>query len=329
MPKSIINPNDIVKHKYGKLTVESYVGVKYSGRNRNHMYVCKCDCGTENVIASRAMLLKGDKTSCGCAHKDAGKVRKENLVHQKFGRWTVIDEAPTRVSASGKTRSIMWKCKCECGTVKDVSARALKTGMSTSCGCLQKEHVSEALTDNLIGQRFGHLVVIGRNGSHCSSKTRKGNFNAVWKCRCDCGNTVNVLGFSLKNGDTTSCGCSKESKYELYTEQYLQSCGYVLKKDYFREKTFRNLKGLGGQNLRFDFYVKLRTGEKVLIECQGEQHFKPVKWYGGQEYFERLQKHDAIKRQFAKDHGYRLVELNYKTVLYLDVEQFLKDNFID
>ena len=102
MPKSIINPNDIVKHKYGKLTVESYVGVKYSGRNRNHMYVCKCDCGTENVITSRAMLLKGDKTSCGCAHKDAGKAVKENLIHQKFGRWTVIDEAPTRVSASGK-----------------------------------------------------------------------------------------------------------------------------------------------------------------------------------------------------------------------------------
>lgn len=329
MPKSIINPNDIINHKYGKLTVRSYVGVKYSGRNRNHMYVCKCDCGTENVITSRAMLLKGDKTSCGCAHKDAGKAIKENLIGQKFGRWTVIDEAPNRVSASGKTRSIMWKCKCDCGTVKDVGARALKTGMSTSCGCLQKERVSEALTDNLMGQRFGHLVVIGRNGSHCSSADGKSAKHAIWTCKCDCGNVVDVLGFSLKNGDTTSCGCSKESKYESYTEQYLQSCGYVLKKDYFREKTFRNFKGLGGQSLRFDFYVKLRTGEKILIECQGEQHFRPFEWYGGQEYFERLQKHDAMKREFAKDHGYRLIELNYKTVLYSDVEQFLKNNFVN
>lgn len=329
MPKSIINPNDIVNYRYGKLTVESYVGVKYSGQNRNHMYVCNCDCGTKNVITSRAMLLKGDKISCGCAYKDAGKAIKENLIGQKFGRWTVIDEAPNRVSASGKTRSIMWKCKCECGTVKDVGARALKTGMSASCGCLQKERVSEALTDNLIGQRFGHLVVIGRNGSHCSSADGKSAKHAIWTCKCDCGNVVDILGFSLKNGDTTSCGCSKESKYESYTEQYLQSCGYVLKKDYFREKTFRNFKGLGGQSLRFDFYVKLRTGEKILIECQGEQHFRPFEWYGGQEYFERLQKHDAMKREFAKDHGYRLIELNYKTVLYSDVEQFLKNNFVN
>lgn len=329
MPKSIINLNDIINHKYGKLTVESYVGVKYSGRNRNHMYACRCDCGTENIITSRAMLLKGDKTSCGCAHKDAGKAIKENLIGQKFGRWTVIDEAPNRVSASGKTRSIMWKCKCDCGVVKDVGARALKTGMSTSCGCLQKERVSEALTKDLKGQRFGHLVVTERSGSYRPPNFNKGRIRAKWKCKCDCGNTLIVMGQSLLNGDTISCGCNKESKYESYTEQYLQSCGYVLKKDYFREKTFQNLKGVGGQSLRFDFYVKLKTGEKILIECQGEQHFRPFDWYGGQEYFERLQKHDDIKRQFAKNYSYRLIELNYKNVLYSDIEQFLKNNFVN
>ena len=152
---------------------------------------------------------------------------------------------------------------------------------------------------------------------------------SVWTCKCDCGNTLDVLGFSLKNGDTTSCGCKKESKYELYTEQYLQSCGYILNKTYFREKTFPNLKGIGGQSLRFDFYVKLRTGEEILIECQGEQHFKPVKWYGGKPYFDRLQQHDEIKRKFAKTNGYRLIELGYKNVLYEDVVKFLKDNFVN
>ena len=259
MPKAIANPNDIIGNKYGKLTVDKYIGIKQSGRNRNHLYECHCDCGNTGIIAFRNALLKGDKKSCGCAHKDAGLSIKENLIGQRFGRWTVIDEAPNKVSKSGKTRSIMWKCKCDCGTVKDVRARALKTGMSTSCGCLQKERVSQALTDDLLGRRFCYLTVIARNGSHCSDKSGKSSHSAVWHCRCDCGNEVDVLGFSLKNGDTTSCGCKKQSKYELYVEQYLESLGYVLNKDFFKEKTFKGLKGIGGQSLRFDFYSSYRN----------------------------------------------------------------------
>lgn len=328
MPKSIINPNDILTQKFGKLTVDEYLGVKYSGSNRNHMYKCHCDCGTTDIIATRNILMKGDKKSCGCAHKDAGLSVKENLKGQRFGRWYVLDEAPTRVSKSGKTRSIMWKCQCDCGTVKDVGARALKTGMSTSCGCLQKERVSEALTDNLKGRRFGYLTVIARSGSHCSSKDKQSAKHAVWTCKCDCGETVDVLGFSLKNGDTTSCGCKKTSKYELYTMQYLESCGYIKDVDYFREKTFDGLKGTGNQSLRFDFLVNLHNGESVLIECQGEQHYRAADWYGGEDYLRKVQEHDVIKKQFAKDNNIRLVEVDYKNVLYSDVEKCLKDNFI-
>ena len=39
MPKSIINPNDILTQKFGKLTIDEYLGVEYSGRNRNHRHI--------------------------------------------------------------------------------------------------------------------------------------------------------------------------------------------------------------------------------------------------------------------------------------------------
>lgn len=326
MPKAIEDLNDIVGNKYGKLTVDHFVETVYKKSNREHYYSCTCDCGTKDVRVTRHSLLRGDTTSCGCAYKTAGKNRAEDLTGQRFGRWTVLHRAPTRYSASGKTRSIMWQCVCDCGTEKAVGARALKTGMSLSCGCYQKERVSEALTDNLIGKRFGHLVVIARNGSHCSCKTGLSSKHSTWTCRCDCGNIIDVLGFSLKNGDTTSCGCKKESKYETYTEQYLQSCGYVRDVDYVREKTYPGLKGLGGQSLRFDFLVKLHSGEHVLIECQGEQHYRAADWYGGEEYFKKLQAHDLIKKQFAKDNNIRLIEIDYKDVLYEDVTKKLKHN---
>ena len=46
-----------------------------------------------------------------------------------FGRWTVIEHS------GGK----FWKCRCSCGTVKNVVAKYLDAGLSRSCGCLKIE----------------------------------------------------------------------------------------------------------------------------------------------------------------------------------------------
>lgn len=56
-----------------------------------------------------------------------------NLIGQKFGRWTVIDVAEKR---NGR---IYWKCKCDCGTVREVKQQSLTSGRSTSCGCYHRE----------------------------------------------------------------------------------------------------------------------------------------------------------------------------------------------
>lgn len=211
----------------------------------------------------------------------------------------------------------MWLCRCDCGVEKVIRARALKTGTILSCGCLHKERVSKALTDDLIGRKFGDLTVIARNGS--SNGSRGGSKNAKWLCRCSCGNEISALGFSLKKGDTTSCGCRKSSKYEDYTEEYLQHLGFIKNATYFREKTFPNLLGVGGGNLRFDFYCIANDGTEFVIECQGEQHFRPAKWYGGQSYFEKLKKHDAIKKEYCLKRGIQLIEVPYTDITKDDV----------
>ena len=58
---------------------------------------------------------------------------------------------------------------------------------------------------DLIGHRFGRLVVIGDSG-------RRSTGNVCWTCRCDCGNTVDVRTASLRDGATTSCGCNRREK---------------------------------------------------------------------------------------------------------------------
>jgi len=53
--------------------------------------------------------------------------------------------------------------------------------------------------NNILGQRFGMLVVIHDTG------VRKNG--VIWLCKCDCGNTKTVRACHLTNNATISCGC--------------------------------------------------------------------------------------------------------------------------
>lgn len=57
----------------------------------------------------------------------------------------------------------------------------------------------------MAGQRFGRLTVLGPVGR---TKGRA----IVWLCRCDCGNEIEVVGRSLRSGNTRSCGCLYHAK---------------------------------------------------------------------------------------------------------------------
>lgn len=63
---------------------------------------------------------------------------------------------------------------------------------------------------NLVGEKFGRLSVVKKADSL--------NGHARWLCKCDCGNECIVYGYSLKSGNTTSCGCYKtENAKRLYS----------------------------------------------------------------------------------------------------------------
>lgn len=54
---------------------------------------------------------------------------------------------------------------------------------------------------DLIGKRYGRLIVIKKTG-----KKARGKEN-VYLCKCDCGNTVEVHSGLLSQGRKKSCGC--------------------------------------------------------------------------------------------------------------------------
>ena len=93
------NAKNIQGKKFGKLTVIEPTN------ERQGSYVvwkCKCECGNE-ICVGYGNLVSGNTKSCGCN-------QKKDLSGKRFGMLTCIEPTQQR-----KNRSILWKCKCDCG----------------------------------------------------------------------------------------------------------------------------------------------------------------------------------------------------------------------
>ena len=128
-----------------------------------------------------------------------------DLTGIRFGKLTVLYRAEDHIQPSGQHKRV-WHCKCDCGNECNVRANDLKSGNTTSCGCVQQESRGKSQLQDFTGQRFGKLVVLYRLPNHI---TPSGQQQRMWKCKCDCGKTIDVYAVQLKRG-LSSCGCIKE-----------------------------------------------------------------------------------------------------------------------
>ncbi len=63
----------------------------------------------------------------------------KSLVGNRYTRLVVVSDSGQR----SKDGSVKWLCLCDCGNKSLVISGNLKSGSSSSCGCLQKETASE------------------------------------------------------------------------------------------------------------------------------------------------------------------------------------------
>jgi hypothetical protein len=98
-----------------------------------------------------------------------------NLLHQKFGRLTVMSKATSR------NKKAYWNCLCDCGNTKEVSATLLRNGKTKSCGCLHKEVIQKQGKSNKHNEEYVKQKFL-ENGYELLSK-----YNGIQRpvtCRC-------------------------------------------------------------------------------------------------------------------------------------------------
>lgn len=256
----------------------------------------------------------------------------KDLTDMRFGKLTVLKRANDWVGPNGH-RHIQWLCQCDCGNTVIVKGSSLNAGYNKSCGCSQygdgdtkrmwaefeklseaeaatilKEHVvlepttktkplakPTGVLQDLTGRKFGLWTVLKR----AETRHYRGGGQAVcWFCKCECGTVKSVPGRDLKSGASQSCGClSSMSWLEYHVKNYL------IENDLHFEyqKKYNDLQGIGGKLLSYDFLILNSSRPVCVIECQGEQHYRPVKKFGGAKQFLKQQIHDKLKREYAEN----------------------------
>ena len=291
-----------------------------------------------------------------------------DLTGQKFGRWIVKEQAPSRNGIS------YWMCECECGKVQNVRGQSLRNGRSQSCGCYKRDFWSKDITN----VRFGRLVAISKTG-----KNTKDNY-VIWNCKCDCGNECEVDIHSLQKGNTQSCGClRKERAVEATSKNRIDllgknfgkltviedkgvidghhcwrcscECGneVVVKGDYLRsgrkmscgclkksvgEYNIENVLKLAqiqytaeynpGNNKFFDFAL-LDNNNNVIRLIE----FDGIQHYEEVEFFHKrnliqTQQSDKVKNEYALSHNIPLVRIPYWERDNITLEMIMGDKYL-
>ena len=108
--------------------------------------------------------------------------------------------------------------------------------------------------------------------------------------------------------------CNEKRSYgENVIEKYLVDNNI----EYIREKQFSDCKDK--QVLPFDFYIPHLN---LCIEYDGEQHFREVKWFGGEQGFKKRIKHDKMKTEYCKENNINLLRIPYTE--FKNIEEILR-----
>lgn len=227
---------DLSGKVFGELTVIRLVETPEDVKDKKSKYwECKCSCGNTTVVKT-SNLNSGHCTRCWeCSHREAGKQRRKDLTGQTFGELTVLEMIyPDR----NKSKKTMCRCVCSCGNEKIMSSDTLQKDGLHSCGCKQYEILLNTFAKDIVGEKFGRLLVkeiIYDYENHTKPKVR---------CLCDCGNEVILNKNDVQGSHTLSCGClQKDRASECNTKDwtgYISDTGVeILNKSFkFNDKTW-------------------------------------------------------------------------------------------
>ena len=138
---------------------------------------------------------------------------------------------------------------------------------------------------DLTGKRFGDLSVVKL------SEKRGQNNTLLWECRCTCGNTIYLHGYSLLHGYYKSCGCKRDAKRDSGLISHIKS---------------DSVGGTRKSALKAKLHKGNKSGHKGVSWVESRKKWLAYIGFKGKQinlgYFEN--KNDAIKARLEAEEKY-------------------------
>lgn len=214
----------------------------------------------------------------------------------------------------------------ECGICHKTHIQKLCNVINGNCACSEcklqrnreqvyKNRANHYSCGDILNEKTGSIFI--KEVSHEGYAKRRG----IVKCG-RCGHIYEAAISNVVNGSYCSkCSDTHNSNASRAIENILQKN----KIPYKREYTFKNLTVEKKRRLRFDFAIFLDNNYILLIEVDGQQHFEPVSYWGGEESFNRLKINDSRKNNYVNEHSNLfLVRIPYTQFNDIDESFILK-----
>lgn len=184
----------------------------------------------------------------------------------------------------------------ECGFEWNVRAGTLKRGHGCPKCAGSYRRTTEDYSKELSEKFNGKLELV--------SEFIAVSKDVMVKCN-ECGEVfTRNAGYLINNEDATGCPlCKPISSGEEVIRIYLRKNNIF----YITQYPVK----IKEQALRFDFAVYDENKIVAFIEYQGEQHYKPVEFFGGLKAFKLQKDKDKLKREYCVRNNVPLIEIPY------------------
>lgn len=294
MGKKLTTQDVINKFKSIHGSTYDYSLVDYQGDSKKVKIICK----THGIFEQQPGAHGRQKQRCPkCSAIIIGKTQQiGNIefikrIEQVFGKDT-FDYS--KLNYEGAHKDVTLICK-KCGNVETKDPKSFYLGY----GCL-KCRVKQRNPKQITKKEFLERAIKIHGEKYDYSKIEYNSINDEVEIICSKHGSFYQKP-AIHMYAKSNCPECKITKGEESISQYLNN---------------RNIKYIFQHKIRinnsyhyYDFYL---PEYNIMIEFNGMQHYKPIKFFGGQEAFKYLQIRDKIKKQYCLENQIKFIIINYK-----------------
>lgn len=225
--------------------------------------------------------------------------------HNKFVEDIKAINSGIEIKSKYENMKSMILCRCNIdGTEFKIRADSLMEG----CGCPTCSTEAKSKSHECF------ILEMEQVNSYIKITSKYRNKRTRVECTCKrCNHVWKALPNNLLNGSNCPSCSVPMSGGEIEVEKYLKNKGIKYNKEHIFDDCKNDIV------LRFDFYL---LDENICIEYDGQQHFQPIKYFGGVEKFKKVKENDSIKNKYCKNNNIKLIRIPYTTD---NVENFLNE----